>query len=118
MSYESNVIVRVVSNPPLALGIPITWILPPHYVTSSLLPSTKEYSKWDTQNSIKAVTYSILGQYSVTDEHRKSSISIDGSMIRTNDSNSLACILAKDRTTGRTEIACCIRIAEVTSCRL
>ncbi|KAL8139518.1 hypothetical protein V2J09_005539 [Rumex salicifolius] len=119
VSYESDVTIRVVSNPPLALGIPATWVLPPHYTTSRLLPSSSEaYSKWNTQNPKNAVTYSVLGHESVTDEHRKKSISIDENKIRTTDNNNLACIQAKDHTTGRTEVACCVRVAEVAQIRI
>ncbi|KAF9625307.1 hypothetical protein IFM89_021246 [Coptis chinensis] len=39
-------------------------------------------------------------------------ISIDGGRIKTLESNNLGCILAKDRATGRTEIASCVRVAK------
>lgn len=44
---------------------------------------------------------------------QKDSISVQGDRIRTTESNSIACIQGKDRTTGRTEIAACIKVIEV-----
>ena len=41
------------------------------------------------------------------------SISLDGAHIRTSERKDLACIQARDRRTGRTEIAVCVRVAEV-----
>jgi nuclear pore complex protein Nup210 len=38
---------------------------------------------------------------------------IDGDKIKTSESNNLACIQAKDRTTGRIEIASCVKVSEV-----
>ncbi|XP_039035563.1 nuclear pore complex protein GP210-like [Hibiscus syriacus] len=45
-------------------------------------------------------------------------VSIDGDKIKTEESNNLACILAKDCITGRVEIASCVRVAEVEQIRI
>lgn len=44
---------------------------------------------------------------------RQEGITIDGSKIRTKESNDLDCIEANDRSTGRTVIASCVRTAQV-----
>ena len=44
---------------------------------------------------------------------QKDAIFIDADRIKTTKRNNLACIQAKDRTTGRTEIASCVKVAEV-----
>lgn len=99
---------------PLALGVPITWILPPNYTTTSLLPSSSEsYVQRDGQSRKGTIVYSLLRYCGEKNEMQKDSISIHGPRIRTKDSNNLACIQAKDRKTGRTEIASCVRVAEV-----
>ncbi|GAY46849.1 hypothetical protein CUMW_100160 [Citrus unshiu] len=48
----------------------------------------------------------------------KDDISIDGDTIKTTSSNHLACIQAKDRSSGRIEIASCVRVAEVAQIRI
>lgn len=103
----------MVSDLPLALGV--TWILPPHYTSSSLLPSSSSsYSQFDTRSRKGPISYSLLRQYGgKNEEAQKDVISIDGDKIRTTESNTLACIQANDRTTGRFEVASCIRVAEV-----
>lgn len=102
-------------DPPLALGIPITWVLPPHYTTSSLLPSSSEfYGQQDGQNRKGTVSYSLLGISQEKHEVlEKDAISIDGDRICTTESNHIACIQAKDRITGRIEIAACVKVVEV-----
>ncbi|CAN4080170.1 unnamed protein product [Withania somnifera] len=116
-SYTASISLSVVSELPLALGSPITWIVPPHYTTSALLPSaSKTSSKGDP--SLGKVTYSILG-----DCRRKAELEedypilIDGSRIRTKESGNLACIQAKDWSNGRVEVASCVKVAEVTQIR-
>lgn len=102
----------MLSDLPLALGV--TWILPPHYTSSSLLPSSSSYSQFDTRSRKGPISYSLLRQYGgKNEEAQKDVISIDGDKIRTTESNTLACIQANDRTTGRVEVASCIRVAEV-----
>ena len=106
--------ISVVSELPLALGVPITWVLPPYYTTSRLFPSSSEsYSQWDL-NRKGTITYSLLRSCGGKDEEvLKDAISIDGDRIKTTESNNLACIQAKDSVTGKTEIASCVRVAEV-----
>nr|XP_016476217.1 PREDICTED: nuclear pore complex protein GP210-like [Nicotiana tabacum] len=115
--YTASISLSVVPELPLALGSPITWILPPHYTTSDLLPSaSKTFSKGDP--SMGKVTYSILGDCRRKGEREEDDpILIDGSRIRTKESGNLACIQAKDRSNGRVEVASCVKVAEVTQVR-
>ncbi|KAF7130117.1 hypothetical protein RHSIM_Rhsim10G0015700 [Rhododendron simsii] len=117
-SYTASASVWVVSDLPLALGV--TWILPPHYTSSSLLPSSSSsYSQFDTRSRKGPISYSLLRQYGgKNEEAQKDVVSIDGDKIRTTESNTLACIQANDRTTGRVEVASCIRVAEVSQIRI
>ncbi|KAI9197959.1 hypothetical protein LWI28_007429 [Acer negundo] len=110
----------VVPDLPLALGVPITWVLPPHYTTSGLLPSSPESrGQWDSQSYKGTITYSILRYFGEKNEPlNEEDISIDGDRIKTRESNNLACIQAKDRSTGRIEIASCVRVAEVAQIRI
>lgn len=112
-SYSASTSLLVVSDLPLALGAPATWILPPHYTTSSLLPSAAEsYCQWDVQSRRGNILYSLL-KSERNDLMQKDDISIDGELIKTGESNNIACIQAKDRTTRRIDIAACVRVAEV-----
>uniref|UniRef100_A0A7N0VN23 Uncharacterized protein n=1 Tax=Kalanchoe fedtschenkoi TaxID=63787 RepID=A0A7N0VN23_KALFE len=105
----------VVPDLPLALGAPLTWILPPHYMSSSLLPlSSKSHNERDVKSQKRTITYYLLricGEK--TDDFSNDGISIHGDKIRTGASNIRACIKAEDRTTRKAEIASCIRVAEV-----
>lgn len=115
--YSASLIVRVVPDPPLARGIPITWIMPPYYTTSELLPSysKSDYTR-DTQSQTGSVVYSVLGCCGQNDDELQNGvISISGNRITTTDSNNLACLQAKDLSTGRIEVASCVRVAEVQS---
>ena len=113
--YSASVSLLVVADLPLALGVPITWVLPPHYTTTSLLPSSSEsYGQGDGQSRKGTIVYSLSRCCGEKNEAvQKDSISIHRDRIKTTDSNNLACIQAKDRTTGRIEIASCVRVAEV-----
>ena len=99
---------------PLALGVPITWILPPYYTMTSPLPSSSEsHSQNDSRNRRGTISYSLLRSLEKNEALQKDAIFIDADRIKTTKSNNLACIQAKDRTTGRTEIASCVKVAEV-----
>ncbi|KAF7801531.1 nuclear pore complex protein GP210 isoform X1 [Senna tora] len=112
--YSSSLSLTVLPDLPLALGVPITWILPPHYTTTSLLPSALEsYTQLDSQNRKGTVDYSLLRNSGETN-----AIFIDGDRIKTTVSNNVACIQAKDHTTGRTEIASCVKVEEVAQIRI
>lgn len=113
--YNASISLLVVPDLPLALGVPITWILPPHYTTTSLLPSSSEsYGQADGQSHKGTIIYSLLRNFHEMNEVvQKDVISIDKDRIKTTDSNNIVCIQAKDRTTGRTEIAACIKVVEV-----
>ncbi|TVU10546.1 hypothetical protein EJB05_44087, partial [Eragrostis curvula] len=116
VSYNVSKTILVVPDPPLALGIPITLLLPPFYTTSSLLPgSANSLGEPDSHELENSIVYSLLrGSGSVIQD---ASI-IDGSKIRTGESNAVDCIQAKDHSTGRTEIASCLRVAEVAQVRV
>lgn len=119
-SYTASASVWVVPDLPLALGAPITWILPPHYTSSNLLPSSSSsYGQHDTRSHKGSISYSLLRQYvEKNEEAYRDVIAIDGEKIRTTESNTLACIQANDKTTGRLEVASCIRVAEVSQIRI
>lgn len=120
MSYTASTSLWVVPDLPLTLGAPMTWILPPHYTSSNLLPSSlSSYSQYDAQSHKGTISYSLLRQYGGKNEEvQNDAISIDGDRIRTMESNNLACIQAEDRSTGRLEVASCIRVAEVSQIRI
>ncbi|KAL5718155.1 hypothetical protein ACHQM5_011091 [Ranunculus cassubicifolius] len=119
-SYNASTSLWVVPEPPFALGVPITWILPPFYTTSNLLPESSEsYNQWDSYNRKGTIVYSLLRTCAGKNEEMQlDPISLDGGRIRTFESNNLGCIQAKDWTTGRTEIACCVKVAEVSQIRV
>ncbi|XP_061357530.1 nuclear pore complex protein GP210 isoform X2 [Gastrolobium bilobum] len=117
--YSSSLSVTVVPDLPLALGVPITWILPPYYTTTNLLPSFSEScTQFDSQNRKGTINYSLLRSLEKNEALQKDAIFIDGDRIKTTASNSVACIQAKDCTTRRTEIASCVRVAEVSQIRI
>ncbi|KAF9666359.1 hypothetical protein SADUNF_Sadunf16G0221300 [Salix dunnii] len=117
--YDATLSLLVVPPLPLDLGGPMTWLLPPHYSTSSLLPSSLEsHGQQDGQGRRGTIIYSLLRSCEKNEVWKKDAISIDGDRIKTTESNNLACIQAKDRTTGRTEIASCVRVAEVAQIRI
>ncbi|KAJ6775802.1 NUCLEAR PORE MEMBRANE GLYCOPROTEIN 210 [Salix koriyanagi] len=116
--YDATLSLLVVPPLPLDLGGPMTWLLPPHYATSSLLPSSLEsHGQRDGQGRRGTIIYSLLSSEK-NEVWKKDAISIDGDRIKTTESNNLACIQAKDRTTGRTGIASCVRVAEVAQIRI
>ncbi|KAL8043788.1 hypothetical protein ABFX02_08G007800 [Erythranthe guttata] len=119
VSYSASMSLWVVSNLPLALGSQATWAIPPHYTSSDLLPySSHAYKKGDS-SSDKGIDYSLLGHCKrKTEDVRNDDIYIDGAKIVTKDSGNLACIQAKDRSTGRTEVASCVRVSEVAQIRI
>ncbi|KAL3629180.1 hypothetical protein CASFOL_026402 [Castilleja foliolosa] len=112
MFYSAFISLHVVSDLPLALGLPITWILPPYYTSSDLLPSSS-HSPRD-----KGIAYSLLGQSKRKADEVQNDIYIDGAKIKTKDSGNLACIQAKDRSTERIEVASCVKVAEVSQIRI
>lgn len=119
--YTASITLYVVPDLPLALGKPATWVLPPHYITSNLLPSSSEsYGQGDAQSSKGTITYSLLKEYGVQNniELLNEAISIGSVKIQTRESNNIGCIQAKDRLTGRFEIASCVRVAEVAQIRV
>lgn len=119
--YTASISLYVVPDLPLALGKPVTWLLPPHYLTSNLLPSSSEsYGQGDVQNKKGTVTYSLLKEYGGQNnmELVNEAIGIESFKIQTRESNNIGCIQAKDRLTGRFEIASCVRVAEVAQIRV
>ncbi|GAB2264624.1 hypothetical protein Droror1_Dr00028013 [Drosera rotundifolia] len=119
VSYNVSTSIWVVPNPPLSLGIPITWILPPHYTTSDLLALSSDIYESNTLAPKGVITYSLLGHHVKNNrEVSKVPIAIDGSKIKTTTSSSLACIQTEDLATARLEIASCVRVAEVAQVRI
>ncbi|XP_057770260.1 nuclear pore complex protein GP210 [Salvia miltiorrhiza] len=118
MFYTASVSISVVPDLPLALGSPITWILPSYYTSSDLLPlSSHAYSKGGSLSD-NGIAYSFLGQEKRRiDEVHNDDLYIDGAKIITKDSGNVACILAKDKASGRTEVASCVRVAELDQIR-
>lgn len=117
--YSAFVSLWVVPDLPLALGSPITWILPPHYTSSTLLPlSWNPYSKEDSTIRKSIITYSLLGETGVRTGEAQHDLMLDGGRIKTREAGRLACIQARDRSTGRAEVASCVRVAEVVQARI
>lgn len=117
--YSASVSLRVVPDLALALGLPITWILPPHYTSSTLLPlSWNPYSKVDSASRKSIITYSLLGETGVMTGEAQHDLVLDGGRIKTREAGRLACIQARDRSTGRAEVASCVRVAEVVQARI
>uniref|UniRef100_A0A1D1XKT8 Nuclear pore membrane glycoprotein 210-like n=2 Tax=Anthurium amnicola TaxID=1678845 RepID=A0A1D1XKT8_9ARAE len=117
MYFKASQSLRVVPELPLALGLPITWVLPPYYTTSDLLPGSSEsYRQSDSHHKKPSVMYSLLSSCGKDSHIQQDSIVIVGAKIKTRGSNVLSCIKAKDQS-GRSEIAACIRVSEVAQVR-
>jgi len=92
----------------------MTWLFPPFYTTTSLLPrSANSLGEPDSLDLESSVGYSLLRGSGRSGSVIQDASIIDGSKIRTGESNAVDCIQAKDHSTGRTEIASCLRVAEV-----
>ncbi|CAN8257909.1 unnamed protein product [Cochlearia groenlandica] len=120
-TYEASMILSVTPDLPLSLGVPMTWVLPPFYTSSSLLPSSSpepQKHRDGQRHRGGNIVYSILKDCSSRADFEQDTISIYGASVKTTDSNHVACIQAKDRTSGRTEIASCVRVAEVAQIRM
>ncbi|XP_073140167.1 nuclear pore complex protein GP210 [Henckelia pumila] len=118
--YSASRLLWVVSGLPLALGSPVTWILPPHYTSSDLLPLFSHgYDKGKPESAKVAIVYSLLGHYDrKTEEVQDAAIHIKGAKIITKGFDDLVCIQAKDKLTGRTEVASCVKVTEVAQIRI
>lgn len=107
--YTASGTIQVIPDPPLALGMLATWLLPPNYKTSSLLPQCTDSGLDSTTSGKRSIVYSML-----QDSSRDSvSISLEGAHIKTSERQDVACVQARDRRTGRSEVAVCLRVAEV-----
>uniref|UniRef100_I1QRD4 BIG2 domain-containing protein n=2 Tax=Oryza glaberrima TaxID=4538 RepID=I1QRD4_ORYGL len=115
IAYSASKTILVVPDPPLALGLPITWLFPPFYTTTDLLPRSVDPDSDDLESTIG---YSLLRNIGKSDLVLQNANIIDGSKIRTGESNAIDCIQAKDHSTGRTEIASCLRVAEVAQAQI
>ncbi|KAL6601453.1 hypothetical protein ACP70R_044673 [Stipagrostis hirtigluma subsp. patula] len=119
VSYNASKTILVVPDPPLALGLPITWLFPPFYTTKGLLPrSVNSFGEPDPNNLESSVGYALLRGSARSGSDIQDATIIDGNKIRTGESNAVDCIQAKDHSTGRTEIASCLRVAEVAQVRV
>ncbi|KAG0478243.1 hypothetical protein HPP92_012962 [Vanilla planifolia] len=115
VQYASSRTLTVMCDPPLALGMPVTWVLPPSYMTSDLLPgSIESYGPLDVHYRRKGIIFLVLR----TCESKQHPITMHGGKIKTGNVNDLACIQGKDQTTERIEIASCIRVSEVAQVRV
>ncbi|KAI3985657.1 hypothetical protein MKX01_033940 [Papaver californicum] len=106
-TYTASASLWVASYPPLSLGVPITWILPLFYMTSNLLPESYNQGVPQGRKGTGRMQ-----------RYTKMLFLLKGARIKTSDSGNLGCIQAKDRTTGRAEIASCVRVAEVAQVRV
>jgi len=113
VSYNASKTILVVPDPPLALVLPMTWLFPPFYTTTSLLPRSDSLGEPDSLDLGSSVGYSLLRGSGRSGSVIQDASIIDGNKIRTGESNAVDCIQAKDHSTGRTEIASCLRVAEV-----
>ncbi|GJP86474.1 hypothetical protein CLOP_g16499 [Closterium sp. NIES-67] len=109
-SYSASATITVVPTPPLALGIPATWLLPIGYTSSPLLPHSLPTTTAEGASSAAAPRYS----YSLLQSPPNSAhVSLAaGGRISTADRASLGCIAVSDSATGRHEIAACVRSAQ------
>ncbi|KAG0553510.1 hypothetical protein KC19_12G017200 [Ceratodon purpureus] len=112
--FKPSGTVWVIPDPPLALGMGATWVLPPSYISSPLLPQLKnpvsEFSH--PGRSGGSVIYSVM-QEGCNDVN---AITLtENGVIHTSEKTDLACIHARDRSSGRSEIAACVRVAEISS---
>ncbi|CAI9088048.1 OLC1v1022278C1 [Oldenlandia corymbosa var. corymbosa] len=115
--YSAHITLWVVPDLPLALGSTVTWILPPHYTSSALLPLTSNpHSKRDSSIHQGTISYSLLRGFGEVQDG--GAISIDVGTIRTKEADDISCIMAKDRATGRIDVASCVRVAELAQIRL
>lgn len=112
-TYSASISLVVVPDLPMALGAPITRVLPPDYTTSSILPLSM-----DSKSHKGNIIYSLLRSYDEENDVPHNAITLYGDKVKTSESNNLACIQGKDRTTGRSEIAFCVRVAEVEQIRV
>jgi nuclear pore complex protein Nup210 len=114
VSYDASKTILVVPDPPLARGLPITWLFPPFYTTTDLLRrSINSVGEPDSHDLEDTIGYSLLRSSGRSDPAMQNANLIDGSKIGTGESNAVDCIQAKDHSTGRTVIASCLRVAEV-----
>ncbi|MCO5578576.1 hypothetical protein L7F22_032420 [Adiantum nelumboides] len=107
--YTATAAIQVIPDPPLALGMAATWLLPPNYRTSSLLLQPTDIAMEGSASGKRIISYSVLQESCKDSAH----ILLDGAHIRTSERKDVACILAKDRRTGRSEIAVCLRVGKV-----
>lgn len=59
-SYSAAGTVHVIPDPPLALGMCATWLLPPSYRTSALLRQSSETGVESTSITKRNIVYSVL----------------------------------------------------------
>ncbi|EPS63976.1 hypothetical protein M569_10806, partial [Genlisea aurea] len=121
VTYSASLLVLVIPNLPLALGSSSTWILPPYYASSDLLPLFSDaYSEADSPPGDVRIAYSLLGKSKrkVVDELVDDQIQVDGAKILTRGSNTLGCVQGTDRVTGRTEVVSCVKVSDVSQIRI
>ncbi|EFJ23367.1 hypothetical protein SELMODRAFT_103787 [Selaginella moellendorffii] len=110
-NYSASGSISVIPDPPLALGMLATWVLPPGHRSSKLLPQRVVDGL-----TTRAITYTLMHRCSYLSQDGVAGseiFTIDDGRINTADRMDVACIHAKDRDAGRSEIAVCVRVAEV-----
>jgi nuclear pore complex protein Nup210 len=109
--YTPSGTLWVVPDPPLALGMKATWVLPPDYTSSPLLPQRSKHFpvRTDAVSSGHNIVYSVMHE---GDNDAGVVAILDKGRVHTSERMDVACIHARDHSTGRSEIATCIRVAE------
>ncbi|CAI5934922.1 unnamed protein product [Closterium sp. NIES-65] len=112
-SYSASASISIVPTPPLALGIPATWLLPIGYTSSPLLPpSLASTTSGGAANAAAArYSYSLLHDQSPLGSGHVSLA--EGGRIATGERAALGCIAVADSASGRHDIAACVRSAQV-----
>ncbi|CAI5489510.1 unnamed protein product [Closterium sp. Naga37s-1] len=111
-SYSASASISIVPTPPLALGIPATWLLPIGYTSSPLLPpSLASTTSGGAANAAAArYSYSLLHDQSPLGSGHVSLA--EGGRIATGERAALGCIAVADSASGLHDIAACVRTAQ------
>eukprot|EP00897_Mesotaenium_endlicherianum_P004984 jgi/Mesen1/4513/ME000023S03889 len=112
ITYSASGAIWVVPAPNLAQGMCATWLLPLLYTSSPLLPHHAGASggaQARIGGASKSIAYSVLEVAGVD----APTIELADGRIRTFDRPDVACIKARQGDTCRSEIASCVRTAEV-----
>ncbi|CAI5534529.1 unnamed protein product [Closterium sp. Naga37s-1] len=111
-SYSASASISIIPTPPLALGIPATWLLPIGYTSSPLLPPSLAFTTPGGAANAAAArySYSLLHDQSPLGSAHLSLAA--GGRIATGERAALGCIAVADSASGRHDIAACVRTAQ------